>query len=152
MAKKSEITEFKHRILSNENVLYLYSEREKVLHEKHCPYVREIPDKELKWLKEYSPEIEQCPNCAAASYIHIGAKDSEDMDSYLSLFDKIQIPVHLIRSMYLERQMRTRIHRDTITVWYKNDVWKIRALSKEGHVQLYHNNYIIKNDGIREFT
>lgn len=145
-------TEFMHRMLSNEEILYLYSGTKCILHEKHCRYAREIPDEDLKCLKEYDSDMEQCPEYAAAAYIHIGAKDPEDMRQYLELFDKIRIPVSLVRHMYLDKQMRTRIRRDTIIVWYGEDVWKIRALSKKGRIQLFHNNYVVKAEGVREFT
>lgn len=151
-SKGHNITEFMHRMLSNEEILYFYSGTKPVLHEKHCRYAREIPDEELKCLKEYDSNMEQCPECAAAAYLHIGAKDPEDVRQYLELFDKIRIPVSLVRHMYLDKQMRTRIRRDTIIVWYKEDTWKIRALSKKGRIQLYHNNYIVKETGVREFT
>lgn len=147
-----KVTEFMHRILSSEQVIYLYSENRRILHEKHCRRAREIPDEELRSLKEYDPAMEQCPECAAAAYIRIGAKDPEDMERYLSLFDRIGMPVKAARKMYLNKQMRTRIRRDTIIVWHKEDMWKIRALSRKGRVQLFHNNYIVGKDGRREFT
>lgn len=150
--KGCEVTEFMHRILSNEQIIYLFSENGRILHEKHCRRARKIPDEELRSLKEYDPAMKQCPECAVTAYIRIGAKDPEDMERYLALFDRIRMPVNLVRVMYLDMQMRTRLRGDTIIVWHKEDVWKIRALHKKGHVQLFHNNYIVRKDGGREFT
>lgn len=40
--------------------------------------------------------------------------------------------------------MKIRISIDTMTVWHKEDTWRIKSLPKKGHVQLYHNNYAVR--------
>lgn len=57
-----------------------------------------------------------------------------------------------IRNIYVENGMKTRISIDTMTVWHKEDTWRIKSLPKKGHVQLYHNNYAVRANGVREFT
>lgn len=46
----------------------------------------------------------------------------------------------------------TRISPDIMTIWHKEDTWRIKALPKKGRVQVYHNNYKVKARGEREFT
>lgn len=149
---RNKISDFRHRILSDEKVRYLYSRQKAVLHEKHCFRAREIADEDLEWAQEYVPGMEQCPECALDAYLWMGARDPEEKDVYQQLFARFRITEEQIRNMYVERKMITRVSRDALTVWYKDDTWRIKALPAKGHVQLYHNNYAVRRGGVREFT
>lgn len=71
---------------------------------------------------------------------------------YLDFFERTKMTTEQIRNIYVENGMKTRISIDTMTVWHKEDTWRIKSLPKKGHVQLYHNNYAVRANGVREFT
>ena len=145
-------SENRHRIMSNPEIKYLYSKRTNVIHDKHCDSAKTIADEELGWSEEYIAALYPCPACMLRAYIAAGAKDLEEMERYLQFFEKTRMTDEQIRSIYIECGMKTRIFHDTMTIWYKEDTWRIRTLPKKGHVQLYHNNYAVRKGGIREFT
>ena len=67
--KDAAISRFRNRIMSDETVKYIYSEKESILHDKHCLYAKEIPDSDLFYEKQYLPSMKQCPKCALRAYI-----------------------------------------------------------------------------------
>lgn len=142
----------RHRIMSNQKIKYLYSRSACVIHEKHCAYTKDISDEDLLWSEEYLPELKPCPDCMIQAYVSAGAKDSKEIETYLVFFEKTKMTIDQIRDIYVENGMKTRITTDTMTVWHKEDTWRIKCLPKKGHVQLYHNNYVVRKKGVREFT
>ena len=149
---KYQESEQRHRIMSDETVKYLYSPEQRIIHDKHCKIARSIPDSELMWSEEYLPQMTPCEECKLESYIMISARDPEETEQYLLFFKKVGMTEEQIRNLYVEHKMETRIASDGMTIWYKDDTWRIKTLPKKGHVQLYHNNYIRRANGVREFT
>lgn len=141
-----------HRIMSNQKIKYLYSKQDNVIHDKHCSCAKYISDVDLLWTEEYISKLKPCPDCMLQAYVTAGAKDPKEMDKYLTFFEKTKMSTDQIRNIYVENRMKTRISMDAMTVWHKEDVWRIKCLPKKGHVQLYHNNYVVKKRGVREFT
>ena len=142
----------RHRIMSNQKIKYLYSRKDGIIHDKHCDNVKNILDEDLLWTEEYLPNLKPCPECMIQAYVSAGAKDPKEMETYLSFFEKAKMTIDQIRNVYVENGMKTRISIDTMTVWHKEDTWRIKNLPKKGHVQLYHNNYAVRKKGVREFT
>ena len=142
----------RHRIMSNQKIKYLYSRKDGIIHDKHCDNVKNILDEDLLWTEEYLPNLKPCPECMIQAYVSAGAKDPKEMETYLSFFEKTKMTIDQIRNVYVENGMKTRISIDTMTVWHKEDTWRIKNLPKKGHVQLYHNNYAVRKKGVREFT
>ena len=142
----------RHRIMSNQKIKYLYSRKDGIIHDKHCDNVKNILDEDLLWTEEYLPNLKPCPECMIQAYVSAGAKDPKEMETYLSFFEKTKMTIDQIRNVYVENEMKTRISIDTMTVWHKEDTWRIKNLPKKGHVQLYHNNYAVRKKGVREFT
>ena len=62
----------------------------------------------------------------------------------------MMIPVDMLRHMYVDCEMKTKVNGDTLTVWHNEDTWKIVFLDHPGNVRLLHNNYHVK-DGHRVF-
>lgn len=145
-------SENRHRIMSDQKIKYLYSKHEGIIHEKHCECAKEIPDEDIGWSEEYITELRPCSECMIQAYITAGAKDSKEIDRYQQFFEKTKMTEKQIRSIYVENGMKTRIFPDAMTVWHREDTWRIKTLPKKGHVQLYHNNYVIREKGVREFT
>ena len=142
----------RHRIMSNQKIKYLYSRKDGIIHDKHCDNVKNILDEDLLWTEEYLPNLKPCPECMIQAYVSAGAKDPKEMETYLSFFEKTKMTIDQIRNVYVENEMKTRISIDTMTVWHKEDTWRIKNLPKKGHVQLCHNNYAVRKKGVREFT
>ena len=147
-----EESEERHRVMSNQKIKYLYSKQDGIIHDKHCDNAKAILDEDLLWTEEYLPKLKSCPVCMIQAYVSAGAKDPKEIDTYLSFFDKTKMTIDQIRNIYVENGMKTRISTDTMTVWHKEDTWRIKSLPKKGHVQLYHNNYAVRKKGEREFT
>lgn len=149
--KQPELSLFRQRILSNEQIKYIYSEREALFHDKSCREARLIPDDELRYSQEYRKDKKQCPECACKAYVRCGAKDLENYETYRKLFEKMQIQEKLIRHIYVDCGMKTKASVNVLTVWDREDTWKIVSLDTGGRVQLLHNNYHLSPDGERSF-
>ena len=145
-------SETRHRIVSNPKIKYLYSKHSKEIHDKHCDCAKTITDDDLGWSSEYISALRPCRTCMTQAYIVAGAKDPEEIDRYLRFFEKERMTDEQIRSIYVEYGMTTRIFHDTMTIWHREDTWRIKELPRKGHVQLYHNNYVVRENGIREFV
>lgn len=148
----NEESEDRHRIMSNQKIKYLYSRQKNVIHDKHCSCAKYIPDEGLLWSEKYVTDLKPCSDCMLQAYVSAGAKDPKEIEKYRAFFDKTQLSIDQIRNIYVENGMKTRISMDAMTVWYKEDTWRIKCLPKKGHVQLYHNNYAVRKKGVREFT
>lgn len=150
--EKQVFSLYRQRIFSNENVKFIYSKNHKILHEKHCPYVRAISDEELQYSESYLPDMRQCFACAAEAYLRIGAKDPENTEYYKRIFELCGVTPKQLRNMFLARGMKTRISGNGFLVSYREDTWKIIPLPGNGRVQLLHNNYRVLPGGQRQFV
>ena len=145
-------SEERHRIMSDQKIKYLYSRQVNVIHDKHCSCVKYIPDEDLLWSEDYVSELKPCSECMIQAFVSAGAKDLKEIEKYRAFFEKAQMSIEQIRSIYVENGMKTRISMDVMTVWHKEDTWRIKCLPRKGYVQLYHNNYAVRKKGVREFT
>lgn len=145
-----EYSKLRRKIMADDNVKYICSRNENVIHDKCCILARNIKDSDLKYLVNYPKWMKQCPRCAIETYIHIGALDPEKTVDYENLFKRMMIPVDMLRHMYVDCEMKTKVNGDTLTVWHNEDTWKIVFLDHPGNVRLLHNNYHVK-DGHRVF-
>lgn len=145
-------SEERHRLMSNQKVKYFYSKQGRVIHDKCCDGAKCISDEELQWSENYLPSLSICPDCMIKAYILEGAKDPKEFDKYQDFFEKSQMSDEQIRNVYIDNGMKTRISPGIMTIWHKEDTWRIKCLPKKGHVQLYHNNYVVRKKGVREFT
>lgn len=148
----NEESEERHRIMSDQKIKYLYSKQDHMIHDKHCSCAKYIPDEDLLWSEDYVSELEPCSECMIQAYVSAGAKDPKEIENYEVFFEKAQMSIEQIRNIYVENGMKTRISMDVMTVWHKEDTWRIKCLSRKGHVRLYHNNYTVRKKGVREFT
>lgn len=145
-------TETRHRIMSDEKVKFLYSKKLGVIHDKHCMCAKNIPDDELVYLEDYQANLKPCPECMLQAYIIAGAKDPKEIDRYLNFFEKTGLIEECVKNIFIDNRMKTRISTDAMTIWHKEDTWRIKALPKKGRVQLFHNNYKVRANGERTFT
>lgn len=137
-------------IMEDKEFKYVYSMNGNTVHDKNCYLVKKIPDNEFKYLRNYPLWLKQCPKCAASAYIRNGAIDFEKIREYRELFRMMKVGNDMLRHIYIDCGMKTRIYRNTLTVYYNEDTWKITYLDTPGRVRLYHNNYHVE-DGKRVF-
>lgn len=143
---------FRQRVMSDETVKYLYSKSGGCLHDKSCPVARDIPDGELYCSKDYLPNIPQCPICAAKAYVRLGAKDFYNYSLYEKLFQRMQFTPALLRRMYVDEKMQTKASVNGLTIWGKEDTWRLEFRDGSDTMRLMHNNYHPLSDGTRIFT
>lgn len=151
-AQKQEFSLYRQRIFSNEKIRFIYSKRLRVLHEKHCGYVKIITDDDLGYSEGYLTGMRQCPVCETDAYLRLGAKDMESAKLYKKIFARCEVTPRQLRGMYVGFNMKTRVSAKGLTIWHREDTWKVYLLPEKGHVQLLHNNYWVGENGERFFT
>ncbi len=149
---KISFSPYRQRIMSDETVKYLYSKSSGVFHDKSCPEALKIPDEELCCSKEYLTEIPQCPLCAIKAYVRLGAKDLYNFHRYERLFDRMRFDPALIRQMYIQKGLKTFAGSNGLTIWGKEDSWRLEFREDSDKTRLMHNNYHPLPDGTRVFT
>lgn len=142
----------RHRIMSDQKIKYLDSKKSNVIHDKHCSCTKDIADEDLGWSEEYRIDLKPCSECKLQAYVASGAKDPKDIELYLHFFEKVRMTDTQVKNIFIDNKMKTRITSDSLTVWHIEDTWRIKALPKKGQVQLLHNNYVKRKNGIREFV
>lgn len=156
MSEQQRVSKYRQRIMDDRQVQYVYSEKRGTIHHKGCYLAKRIPDTDLFYTQEYMPELKQCPKCAFRSYILSGSKDPYNIAAYEKLFSKMRANLAMITQMYREHEMETRINGNALTIWDRDDVWKIvlveeRPYEGKGRVRLLHNNYHVDDNGKRVF-
>lgn len=142
---------FRQRILSDERIKYLYDIEDNIIHDKSCKLARSIPDERLLYGDRYDNTKQKCPECAVTAFLREGAKDFDSVKKYTELFEQMHLHDGIAREIYIEKKMKTRAGTDGITIWYREDSWKIKPVDRQGNVQLWHNNYRQLAEGKREF-
>ena len=122
-----------------------------VIHDKCCPCIQDVPAYLVEFVKSYPSDGVQCGECAVRTYIRNGAEDMGNFEKYIAFFHRVNWKSSSIKKFYVDHDIRTRIDTDVMTVWYKEDTWKIKSYPGTARVDLLHNNYIIQNNQ-RYFT
>lgn len=143
-------SDYRHKCLSDENIRYAVIKSTGTVHDKTCSMIKRLPDKELSFERIVNKDF-RCDECKARASIRIGAKDG-DIVAHEKFFSKVKAPSHQIVTMYVEKGFKTTLMNDILTIWYKDDVWKMRIFDKSGFVELKHNNYKRHYDNRREFV
>ena len=109
-------SKLRRKIMADDNVKFICSRNEDVIHDKSCILTRNIKDNDLKYLVNYPKWMKQCPKCAIEAYLRYGAEDYDKLAEYDALFRLMMMPVEMIRHMYIDCDMKTRINGDTLTI------------------------------------
>jgi len=148
---KKSFSPFRQRIMSDETVKYLYSKEGGMFHDKSCSEARNIPDSELCYSRKYLSNIPQCPLCAVKAYVRLGAKDFYNFPIYERLFLRMKFNPSSLRRMYVQEKMRTSASSNGLTIWGKEDSWRLEFWDGSNTTRLMHNNYHPLPDGTRVF-
>ncbi len=136
----------RHRILSNENVKYVYSKGGNTLHDKSCKYVAGITNHNFRVSNKYLPAKRQCPDCAIKAYIRAGG-NAADKNDYMSFFERVGLNENMIRHIYIVMKAKTSIFTNVLTIEVRGEKWKIKAHNdKDILVDLLHSNFEVKNN------
>lgn len=147
------ISPFRQRLMSDEGILYFYSQAGDVIHDKTCRAARLIPDEALRWSDSYRPDLMQCPDCRLKAYLRLGARDASRTAAYEKLFETMGFSEKLLRRMYVHDGIQTEIiGPDRLKLWGNEDVWLLELLADRKSLRLLHNNYCALPDGGRSFV
>lgn len=149
---KTPYSPYRQRMMSDEAVKYLYSKQGGQFHDKSCLKAQHIPDEELGYSEKYLSNISQCPLCAVKAYVRLGAKDFYNYPLYEKLFQRMRFTPVLLRRMYVNEKMRTSASSNGLTIWGKEDSWRLEFWDGSDTMRLMHNNYYPLPDGTRIFT
>lgn len=142
----ADASKLRRKIMADDAIKYVCGRNEDIIHDKSCILARNIKDYDLKYLVNYPKWMKQCPHCAMEAYVRNGARDYENFPAYVVLFRLMMISEELLRHIYIDCEMQTKVNGETLTVWYKEDTWKIVYLDSPGYVRLLHNNYHVENN------
>ena len=137
------------RKISDKKIQYIVVDN--TIHYKTCRVIKGTSLEILVFLTDYKKIYLQCPQCALAAYLHIGAEDPNNERNYREFFKKARFSLEYIRDMYLNQKCSTRLAGNIMYVKNRADNWKIELLAN-GRVRLFHNNYITHPDYTRRIT
>lgn len=133
--------------MDNKKIRYVYSTTNQFVHDKACPLVKNIADKDFRASEELPRERTLCLLCNKMMYIRKGCGDDfKNYDRYQKFFQRGRVEVEEIGKLVNEYQAVIHME-DLDTMWIKcgEDQWKL-CLTPNGRVTLLHNNYTIIND------
>lgn len=143
-------SEYRHKCLSDESVLFAIIRSEGRIHDKTCCALKTCGDDDIEFTSEYDSSMCQCLECKTKAAIRVGAKDN-DIEAHERFFKRVSALPDFIYRMYITMGLKTTVANNVLTVWYKEDVWKIIAHDKSCIVELKHNNYVPLKDKERKF-
>lgn len=132
---------------------YIVDQRNGIIHDRDCDYQKQIPDKDFDMLEDIEPESNVCRSCREAAYLrHAIGNDGRRMGMYQKFFRRVNASHKIIYTLVMENQAKLFMEDpDTLCIKVREDSWKIQ-LHARGNVTLYHNNYILLEDGSRYFV
>lgn len=144
-------SEYRHKCLSDESVAFAIVRTKGKIHDKTCSELKSFDDSEIEFTDEYDNSKCQCMECETKAAIRFGAKDN-DIDAHEKFFKKVGATSDFIHKLYITMGFKTTAVNNVLTVWYKDDVWKIISHDKSCIVELKHNNYVPLKGKERKFT
>lgn len=152
-----------HQIASDEKIKFVIDRKTGIIHDKSCVEVRRIDDENIIPEANYV-KIPTCEKCRRKAYIRAGAKDFKELEKYEKLFSHMRLTDAMIERMYIGLGFQTcmshmniqgyemsHLKDNAITIWYKDDRWRLGVTDK-GRVRLEHNNYKKLKKHKRQFT
>ena len=86
------------------------------------------------------------------AFARLGAKDFYNIPLYEKLFRRMRFTPKLLRCMYVNEKMRTSTSSNGLTIWGKEDSWRLAFQGDGDTRKLMNNNYYLLPDGTRMFT
>jgi hypothetical protein len=139
-------------LMDNPKMLYAYSDKDMILHDRDCSCIKEIPDNEFYMLSKYDFNMNRCPLCYRKAIIRSGiGDDARRIGAYVRFFDRVDASNRDLALLLVNRKGKaTWINNDIMEIFVNDDSWQI--VCSDDKFELHHNNYIKLEDGSRHFT
>jgi len=138
-------------MLSDVNVLFVYSAERGILHDKGCSLVKDIKDDDLKVCSEFIEGMSRCPHCYRDAIIRYGVRHNKGQyfDCKWFFNNKIRSTTGKdLNRLIVENDASIRkVSENVLEVVVREDTWQIRV--PVNGLELWHNNYFILEDGSR---
>ncbi|MBQ8263475.1 MAG: hypothetical protein IJY96_01715 [Oscillospiraceae bacterium] len=137
----SEDRRRRDRLMGNRQMRYAYSVFDAVLHDRDCPELRKIRDKDFYMLEDFCPEMELCPLCANKALVRSAIGDDvKHLDAYVGTLKRFGARMVDLQEFILKGKGRfAAVDIDSLCVELGDDRWII--CREDGVLHLYHNNY-----------
>lgn len=142
--KKLQMKEIYNEYFEQDDIKYVVSRKTKILHDKECYYAKKIKKGNASFLKKLYPkeDVRYCKVCYRKVIIHTGITDMLDYDMYDRFFEENKIDSETLFKLFVLCEAKASINGDYINITCYEDKWRLSLKSKEGKVELQHNNYI----------
>jgi len=130
-------------------MLYIFSRNGHVYHDKACPCVTEISDRDFMASTIPPSDRGACPHCVSLSAIRKGCGNDSRRFSWYQDFLKGKCSTHELLRFVNQNQGTFRYHDEvTLRLTCHEDTWLLRR-REDGKYALLHNNYKVFRDGTR---
>ncbi len=153
MSEAERLHRRRFSLLDNRKNKYIVDQRNGIIHDRDCDYQKQIPDNAFDMLEDIDNESNVCRTCREKAYIrHAVGSDGKRIGMYHNFFRRVNASHNNIYTLVMENHAKLFMEDpDTIKIKLREDCWKIR-LHTRGNVTLYHNNYVVLEDGSRFFV
>lgn len=140
-------------MLDNRSYRYVVDQRSGIIHDKDCEMVRTIPDSAFNMIKTIDVESDICSKCRRDAYIRIAiGDDAKHLGIYRNILKRAGASDGMIKKLTLHNQAKLFMEEpNLLRLKVEEDRWKIK-IHTNGKVTLYHNNYVVLEDGSRYFN
>lgn len=130
--------------MDNKKIRYVFSAEGPVVHDKACPLVKHISDKDFRASEELPEDKIFCQLCGSMIYIRKGCGDDfKNYGLYQQFFKRGHVGMKEIERLVDEYHAVIHMeHQDMMRIKCGEDWWKL-VLEPDGKVTLLHNNYIM---------
>ena len=128
-------------LLDNRSMLYAFSTKHRVLHDRDCPKVSGISDEHFRMSSEFVKGMRLCPECQNRIYIRHGIGDDwRRISDYERFFNRMELQEKDLYSFFIGNNAHVKwIDFNTLEAQVHHDTW--RVIQNGERVELWHNNY-----------
>lgn len=136
--------------LDSVKMQYAFSVTEKILHDRSCKLVWNIPDEEFQMCTNFTIDMKLCPECQRMSVIRAGlGDDGNKIKAYNWFFNQVKATSKDLYDLIIENQAKIKwIDQKNMQIHVHEDTWIVQY--ENGEIRLLHNNYSVI-DGAQRF-
>jgi len=128
---------------------YVYSTKERIIHDRTCKRVSGISDDYFEMCKKLVPGMPMCNLCRRKAWIRLGmGDDTKFINAYDRFFREAFVSNDLLQRLFVDNDVKVKILDIThMTFDVNGERWMWERVGKK--VVLYHNSYEISDVGTR---
>lgn len=128
---------------------YVYSTKERIIHDRTCKRVSGISDECFEMSKKLIPGMPLCNLCRRKAWIRLGmGDDTKFIDAYDRFFREAYVSNDLLQRLFVDNEVKVKIRDIThMTFDVNGERWMWERVGRK--IVLFHNNYIISDIGTR---